>query len=101
VVKLKILNDPRSFHPMQHPIHLHGQRMLVVARDGVPTRNLVWKDTALVPVGSTVDLLIDASSPTRLMALWRCPSALGSHILPTRSPPESPSTRWLAWPILI
>jgi hypothetical protein len=30
----------------------------VVARDGVPTGNLVWKDTALVPVGSTVDLLI-------------------------------------------
>ena len=63
VVKLRIVNDPKSFHPMQHPIHLHGQRMLVVARDGVPTRNLVWKDTALIPVGSTVDLLIDASNP--------------------------------------
>ena len=35
VVKLRIFNDPKSFHPMQHPIHLHGQRMLVVARDGV------------------------------------------------------------------
>jgi FtsP/CotA-like multicopper oxidase with cupredoxin domain len=63
VVKLRIFNDPRSFHPMQHPIHLHGQRMLVVARDGVATRNLVWKDTALIPVGSTVDVLIDASNP--------------------------------------
>ena len=37
VVKLRIFNDPKSFHPMQHPIHLHGQRMLVVARDGVAT----------------------------------------------------------------
>jgi FtsP/CotA-like multicopper oxidase with cupredoxin domain len=63
VIKLRIFNDPKSFHPMQHPIHLHGQRMLVVARDGVATRNLVWKDTALIPVGSTVDLLIDASNP--------------------------------------
>lgn len=63
VVKLRIFNDPKSFHPMQHPIHVHGQRMLVVARNGVPTRNLVWKDTALIPVGSTVDLLIDASNP--------------------------------------
>jgi suppressor of ftsI len=63
VVKLRIFNDPKSFHPMQHPIHLHGQRMLVVARNGVPSRNLVWKDTALIPVGSTVDLLIDASNP--------------------------------------
>ena len=52
VVKLRIFNDPKSFHPMQHPIHLHGQRMLVVARDGVPTQNLVWKDTAIIPVGS-------------------------------------------------
>jgi FtsP/CotA-like multicopper oxidase with cupredoxin domain len=63
VVKLRIWNDPRSFHPMSHPIHLHGQRMLVVARDGVRPANLVWKDTVLLPVGSTVDLLIDASNP--------------------------------------
>ncbi len=63
VIKLRIFNDPRSFHPMQHPIHLHGQRMLVIARDGVATKNLVWKDTAIIPVGSTVDLLIDASNP--------------------------------------
>lgn len=63
VVKVRIFNDPKSFHPMQHPIHLHGQRMLVVSRDGVLTKNLVWKDTAIIPVGSTVDLLVDASNP--------------------------------------
>jgi FtsP/CotA-like multicopper oxidase with cupredoxin domain len=63
VVKLRIFNDPFSFHPMQHPIHLHGQRMLVVDRDGVPTRNMSWEDTVIIPVGSTVDLLIDASNP--------------------------------------
>ncbi|HJQ18964.1 MAG TPA: multicopper oxidase family protein [Gemmatimonadaceae bacterium] len=63
IVKLRLFNDPRSFHPMQHPIHLHGQRMLVVARNGVRNTNMVWKDTALIPVGSTVDLLIDASNP--------------------------------------
>jgi len=67
VVKLRLFNDPKSFHPMQHPIHLHGQRMLVIARDGVATRNLAWKDTAIIPVGSTVDLLIDASNPGRWM----------------------------------
>jgi hypothetical protein len=39
-VKLRIFNDPRSFHPRQHPIHRHGQRMLVASRDGVPTGNL-------------------------------------------------------------
>ncbi len=63
VVKLRIYNDPFSFHPMQHPIHLHGQRMLVLDRDGVPTQNMSWEDTVIIPVGSTVDLLIDASNP--------------------------------------
>jgi suppressor of ftsI len=81
VVKLRIFNDPKSFHPMQHPIHLHGQRMLVVARDGVPTRNLVWKDTALIPVGSTVDLLIDASNPGDWMLHCHIAEHLGAGMM--------------------
>ncbi|MEP6591799.1 MAG: multicopper oxidase family protein [Gemmatimonadota bacterium] len=76
MVKLRIYNDPKSFHPMQHPIHLHGQRMLVVARDGVRTRNLVWKDTVLIPVGSTVDLLIDASNP----GIWMLHCHIAEHL---------------------
>lgn len=63
VVKLRIFNTPRSFHPMNHPIHIHGQRYLVLSLDGVPNPNLVWKDTAIVPVGSTMDVLIDMSNP--------------------------------------
>jgi FtsP/CotA-like multicopper oxidase with cupredoxin domain len=81
VVKLRIFNDPKSFHPMQHPMHLHGQRMLVVARDGVATKNLVWKDTALVPVGSTVDLLIDASNPGAWMLHCHIAEHLGSGMM--------------------
>jgi FtsP/CotA-like multicopper oxidase with cupredoxin domain len=81
VVKLRIVNDPRSFHPMQHPIHLHGQRMLVVARDGVRTTNLVWKDTALIPVGSTVDLLIDASNPGAWMLHCHIAEHLGAGMM--------------------
>jgi FtsP/CotA-like multicopper oxidase with cupredoxin domain len=81
VVKLRIFNDPRSFHPMQHPIHLHGQRMLVVARDGIPVNNLVWKDTALVPVGSTVDLLIDASNPGAWMLHCHIAEHLGAGMM--------------------
>ncbi|MGE5230638.1 MAG: multicopper oxidase family protein [Deltaproteobacteria bacterium] len=81
VVKLRIFNDPRSFHPMQHPIHLHGQRMLVIARDGVRTRNLVWKDTALIPVGSTVDLLIDASNPGAWMLHCHIAEHLGAGMM--------------------
>jgi suppressor of ftsI len=81
VVKLRIVNDPRSFHPMQHPIHLHGQRMLVVARDGVPAENLVWKDTAMIPVGSTVDLLIDASNPGAWMLHCHIAEHLGAGMM--------------------
>jgi len=76
VVKLRIVNDPKSFHPMQHPIHLHGQRMLVVSRDGVKTRNLVWKDTVIIPVGSTVDLLIDATNP----GAWMLHCHIAEHL---------------------
>jgi len=63
VVKIRIFNDPTSFHPMNHPIHFHGQRFLVVERDGMRNPNLVWKDTALIPAGSTVDILLEISNP--------------------------------------
>jgi suppressor of ftsI len=73
---IRIINDDRSFHPMQHPIHLHGQRMLVIDRDGVPTKNLVWKDTVIIPVGSSVDLLIDASNP----GAWMLHCHIAEHL---------------------
>lgn len=63
VIKLRVFNNPDSLHPMHHPIHVHGQRYLVIAIDGVPNPNLVWKDTAIVPVASTVDLLIEMTNP--------------------------------------
>ena len=67
VVKIRLKNDAQAFHPMHHPIHLHGQRFLILSRDGVENRNLAWKDTVLVPVGSTVDLLMEASNPGEWM----------------------------------
>lgn len=68
VVKIRIHNDPNSIHPMNHPIHFHGQRFLVLDQDGVPNDDLVWKDTVLVPVGSTVDILLDATDPGHWLA---------------------------------
>ena len=67
VVKIRIFNNPDAFHPMHHPIHVHGQRYLVLERDGVRNSNLVWKDTAVVPVGSTMDLLVEMSNPGEWM----------------------------------
>ncbi|MEK6858994.1 MAG: multicopper oxidase family protein [Nanoarchaeota archaeon] len=67
-VKIRLFNDPNSMHPMQHPIHLHGQRFVVLSMDGVPNDNLVWKDTVLVPMGSTIDILMDVTNPGEWMA---------------------------------
>jgi len=63
VVKLRLFNDPTTLHAMDHPIHLHGQRFLILARNGLPNTNLVWKDTGLIPAGESVDLLVDMSNP--------------------------------------
>jgi len=67
VVKVRIYNTPDSFHPMNHPIHVHGQRFLVLSMDDVENENLVWKDTAIVPVGSTMEMLIEMSNPGEWM----------------------------------
>ncbi len=50
-VKVRIVNDPHSDHPMQHPFHIHGERFLVLSRDGVPNENLEWEDTVLIRTG--------------------------------------------------
>ena len=67
-VKISIFNDPNSMHPMQHPIHFHGQQFLVLSRDGVKETNLVWKDTTLVPTGQTVEILLYPTNPGMWMA---------------------------------
>ena len=54
---------------MHHPFHVHGAgRFVVLARDGVPEANYVWKDTVLVRTGETVDILLDVTNPGRWMA---------------------------------
>jgi FtsP/CotA-like multicopper oxidase with cupredoxin domain len=44
VVKVRVTNDRGAFHAMQHPLHIHGQRFLVLEQNGVRNENLVWKD---------------------------------------------------------
>jgi FtsP/CotA-like multicopper oxidase with cupredoxin domain len=68
-VKLRLLNEMDSDHPMPHPFHVHGAgRFLILSRDGVVEPNLVWKDTVLVRTGETVDILLDVTNPGRWMA---------------------------------
>jgi len=68
VVKIRLHNERRSFHAMQHPFHIHGQRFLVLARNGVPNENLAWKDTVLLPTGTTTDILLEITNPGPWMA---------------------------------
>jgi FtsP/CotA-like multicopper oxidase with cupredoxin domain len=68
-VKLRLVNEIDSDHPMPHPFHVHGAgRFLILARDDVREPNLVWKDTVLVRTGETVDILLDVTNPGRWMA---------------------------------
>lgn len=66
-VKITLYNDPTSPHPMQHPFHIHGNRFLVLSRDGKEEVNRVWKDTVLVKSGERVELLLDTSNPGKWM----------------------------------
>lgn len=65
-IKIRIENKGKV-HPMQHPIHFHGQRFVVLARNGKPESNLVWKDTAQLPAGQTMDVVLDNLNPGRWM----------------------------------
>jgi FtsP/CotA-like multicopper oxidase with cupredoxin domain len=63
LLRLVLTNRRDVLHGMQHPIHLHGQRFLVLAVGGVPNPHPVWKDTVIVPGGGAVELLVDLSNP--------------------------------------
>ena len=67
IVKIRITNDRHTFHAMQHPVHFHGQRFLILDLNGVPNDNLVWKDTMLMPVGAVANILLEVSNPGKWM----------------------------------
>jgi FtsP/CotA-like multicopper oxidase with cupredoxin domain len=76
-VKIRLVNERDSDHPMPHPFHVHGAgRFLILARDGEAESNLVWKDTVLVRTGEVVDMLLDVSNP----GLWMAHCHISEHI---------------------
>lgn len=62
LVKMQIYNDPNAEHVMQHPIHFHGQRFIILDTEGVPNENMAWKDTTLVLPGETITILVEMSN---------------------------------------
>jgi FtsP/CotA-like multicopper oxidase with cupredoxin domain len=76
-VKIRLINEMDSDHPMNHPFHIHGAgRFLILCRDGQPEPNLVWKDTVLLRAGETVDILLYVTNP----GLWMAHCHIAEHI---------------------
>ena len=81
-VKIRLVNEMESDHPMHHPFHVHGAgRFLVLARNDVTEPGLVWKDTVLVRTGQTVDILFDVTNPGIWMAHCHIPEHLQSGMM--------------------
>jgi FtsP/CotA-like multicopper oxidase with cupredoxin domain len=75
-IKIRLVNEMDSDHPMHHPFHIHGAgRFLVLTRDGVTEPNVVWKDTVLVKTGEIVDIVLDVSNP----GLWMAHCHIAEH----------------------
>lgn len=68
IARILLDNSKGGDHPMQHPIHFHGQRFVVASVNGKKTKNRAWKDTVLVGTGDKVEILLDASNPGKWMA---------------------------------
>jgi FtsP/CotA-like multicopper oxidase with cupredoxin domain len=75
-IKIRLANEMDQEHPMHHPFHIHGAgRFLVLARDGEPETNFVWKDTVLLRAGQTIDILLDVTNP----GLWMAHCHIAEH----------------------
>lgn len=56
-----------------HPFHIHQVHFLFYAENGMRLADPVWLDTANVPVGGSVDLIMDFTDPIiRGMSLFHC-----------------------------
>ena len=75
-VKIRFTNDANADHVMQHPIHLHGQRFVVLTENGSPSNNLVWKDTTLVFPGEVVEIVAEMSN----LGEWMSHCHISEHL---------------------
>jgi suppressor of ftsI len=65
----RVLNSSAELHPM----HIHQVHFLVFAENGKRLENPVWLDTVNVPVGETVDVVMDFTNPViKGMSLFHC-----------------------------
>lgn len=76
LVKIRITNDEKADHLMQHPIHFHGQRFVVLSENGIPNENMAWKDTAMILPGKAIDILVSMDNP----GVWMAHCHIAEHL---------------------
>jgi suppressor of ftsI len=65
----RVVNQTRELHPM----HLHQVHFLVYAVNGTKLTNPEWVDTADVPYGGSIDMIVDFTNPViRGMSVFHC-----------------------------
>jgi suppressor of ftsI len=65
----RVVNQTRELHPM----HLHQVHFLVYAENGIKLPNPEWVDTANVPYGGSIDMIVDFTNPViRGMSVFHC-----------------------------
>jgi suppressor of ftsI len=65
----RVVNQTRELHPM----HLHQVHFLVYAVNGSKLPNPEWVDTANVPYGGSIDMIVDFTNPAiRGMSVFHC-----------------------------
>jgi len=56
-----------------HPFHIHQVHFLAYAENGVPLEPPAWLDTVNVPMGGSVDVILDFTDPViKGMAVFHC-----------------------------
>lgn len=81
VFKIRIHNLKDAPHPMQHVIHLHGARFLVMNPDTNLPEDWAWKDSVMVPSGRTVDLLAEFPNTGEWMMHCHIAEHLGAGMM--------------------
>jgi FtsP/CotA-like multicopper oxidase with cupredoxin domain len=65
----RIVNESREIHPM----HIHQVHFLAYSVNGIPVRDPEWLDTANIPVGGFVDVIMDFTDPViQGMSVFHC-----------------------------
>jgi FtsP/CotA-like multicopper oxidase with cupredoxin domain len=65
----RVMNQTRELHPM----HLHQVHFLVYAVNGTKLPDPEWVDTANVPYGGSIDMIVDFTNPAiRGMSVFHC-----------------------------